>query len=157
VASYSFRLAAAGSPEITVESSMVRGVRVSVDGRPVPRSRERGRPYWSIPLAGGGERRLFVTGTVTGLRALTGDEDIPLERRLAWWELLLAFLPLTLVTVGGLIGGLVGGAGTIVGLWVMRRPWPPAARAIAGLAVFALAAASWWIVREGLVALFYSG
>ncbi len=39
----------------------------------------------------------------------------------------------------------------------MRRPWPTAARAIAGLAVFALAAASWWIVREVLIALFYSG
>jgi hypothetical protein len=89
-----------------------------------------------------------VTGTITGLRALAGDEEIRLERRLAWWELLIAFLPLGLITIGGLLGGLVGGLGMVAGLRVMRRPWPPGSRLAAGIAVFAFSVAGWWIVVQ---------
>jgi hypothetical protein len=145
---HTFRLRAEGSPQITVENSLIRGVRVSVDGRQVRRSRDRGRPYWPIPLAGGGERRLYVTGTITGLRAMAGDEEIRLERRLAWWELLIAFLPIGLITIGGLLGGLVGGVGLIAGLWVMRQPWPPGSRLAFGVAVFAFSVAAWWVLLQ---------
>lgn len=136
---------------------MLRGVRVLVDGRPVTRRRDRGRPYWPITFADGEERSLYVTGTVTGLRAVTADEEIPLERRLAWWELLLAFLPLGLITIGGLIGGVAGGAGMVAALWAMRRPWPTAARVTAALAALAFSVAGWLVLRELVIAAFYSG
>ena len=152
---HSFRPGVPGSPEVVVDNSMLRGVRVTVDGRPIARRRERGRPWWPIPLAGGGEAKLYVTGTITGLRAFIGGEEIMLERRLAWWELLLAFLPLALVSIGGVIGGIVGAIGSLVGLWVMRRPWHAASRVTAALGVVAFSVAAWWVtllVLQGLLA-----
>jgi len=154
VASHTFRPVAAGSPEITVDNSMLRGVRVLVDGRPAVRQRERGRPYWLVPVHGGGERRLYVTGTITGLRAVIEDEDIQLEPRLAWWELLLAFLPLSLATLGGVVGGVVGAVGMVAGLWVMRRPWPAASRVLGAVGVLLGSGALWLGLRELIIRTF---
>ncbi|HXM55067.1 MAG TPA: hypothetical protein VOB72_06725 [Candidatus Dormibacteraeota bacterium] len=42
-------------------------------------------------------------------------------RGLAWWEIVLSVLPLGLIAVGGLIGGLFGGVGLVINLGLARR------------------------------------
>jgi hypothetical protein len=41
-------------------------------------------------------------------------------RGLPWWQIVLAVLPLTLLAIGGLIGGLAGALGTIGNLAIAR-------------------------------------
>jgi hypothetical protein len=130
----SFRLPEPGSPEIRVEPDLLRGPRVYVDGREVERRRERGRPFWPVTVEGK-ERRILLAGHLTGLRAIVDGADYPIERRLELWELALSFLPLALVTIGGALGGLLGALAVGGNLALMRRPWPPVARAVGALAL----------------------
>src|SRR5262249_14394910 len=43
-------------------------------------------------------------------------------RGLRWWQLVLTLLPIGLVGIGGLVGGLIGGIGLVINLWLARRP-----------------------------------
>jgi hypothetical protein len=38
-----------------------------------------------------------------------------------WWELVLIFLPITLIPIGGLLGGATGGAALAMNLWIAKR------------------------------------
>jgi hypothetical protein len=38
-----------------------------------------------------------------------------------WWELVLIFLPITLIPIGGLLGGATGGAALALNLWIAKR------------------------------------
>ena len=42
-------------------------------------------------------------------------------RGLRWWQLILTLLPIGLVGIGGLFGGLIGAIGLVVNLWLARR------------------------------------
>jgi hypothetical protein len=124
-----FRLSEPGSPEITVENDVLRGPRVLADGQPIPRQRQRGRPVWPIPMSDGSVRQLFLVGQFIGLRALVAGREYPVERRLQPWELLLAVLPIGLVTLlVGAAGILTGGIATGLTFPLFRQPWPVAAR-----------------------------
>jgi hypothetical protein len=120
-----FRLSEPESPEITVENDVLRGPRVFTDGQLVPRRRERGRPVWPIPMSDGSVRQLFLVGQFVGLRAIVDGHEYPIERRLAPWELLLAVLPIGLITVlVGAAGILTGGVVTGLTFPLLRQPWP---------------------------------
>ncbi len=144
--STTFRLAEAGSPEITVTPDLFRGPRVAVDGRPLAPSREGIALYWPIPMADGTERRLRLTGQLVGLRAVVDGTDYPIERRLAPWELALAVLPIGLVpaAVGG-IGILTGGIATGVAFALFRLPWPAPARVAGWAGLVAVAGVVGWL------------
>ena len=45
-----------------------------------------------------------------------------------WWEILLVVLPLSLIFIGGLIGGVFGALGSIANTYVARSGLSPAAR-----------------------------
>jgi hypothetical protein len=136
----SFRLEEAGSPEISVRPDLFRGPSVSVDGRPVPRRRAGARSYWPIALDDGSERRLFLAGQLTGLRAIVDEREYPVERRLAGWELALAVVPIAVVTLlVGVVGLLTGGVASGVSFAIFRLPWPGIARIAAWTVAFALA------------------
>ncbi len=138
-----FRPDVVGSPEIEVEPDIFRGPRVYVDGRPVPARRERGRPFFAIPMADGSERPLRLGGAFLGLRAVFEGREYPIERRLTLWETFLVLLPLAVVTLGvslgsvggAALGGLTGGIGVGVDLAVVRRPWPLAVRTLLAFGV----------------------
>ena len=59
-------------------------------------------------------------------------------RGLPWWQIVLAVLPLTLIVVGGLIGGLTGALGTLGNLAVARSGLSPAIKAVLMVAVTVL-------------------
>ncbi len=146
-----FRLAEPGSPEISVENSLVRGPQVRVDGQPVRRARQRGRPFWPIRLASGEERRMLLVGGFVGLRALVDGREYPIERRLAVWELLVAFLPIALISVGGILGGVFGAIAIGPNLTIMRRPWPASVRVMAALGVGVVATLAWIVLASLIV------
>lgn len=135
---HAIRLPGENGPDVVIEHHLFRIPEVFVDGRPVERLKDRGRPYWPIPTAGGRDRRLFLRSSLTGLRAAVDGTIIPLERRLALWELVLALLPFGLVSFGA-VGGIVGLVAWTVNLRIIRRQWPAAVRAAAVLGVLVAA------------------
>ncbi len=155
---YRFRLPEApAGPEIVLDQSPLTGTRLALaDGTPLQRIRDRGRLVWLVPGAEGEPRRIGIVGQVRGLRVLTDTGEIRLERTLATWELVLAFAPIALVGVGGLIGGTVGSVASFLNLRLLRTPWPRVGRVGATLAVFVLSIAAWLVVA-GLVATLTGG
>jgi len=131
-------LPAGPSPEIVVVSGTLRIPAVFVDGRPIDRVRERGRTFWPIPIRGGGEKRLYIRNSLTGLRAAVDGTVIPLERQLSYPEVIVALLPFGLLGLG-IAGGIVGIVASAVNLRLLRRPWPVAGRLLATLGVLAVA------------------
>jgi len=127
------------SPEIVVVTGLLKIPEVVVDGQPVDRVRERGRTFWPIPVPGGGQKRLYIRSSLTGLRAAVDGTVVPLERRLSYWEVIVSLLPFGLVGLG-IAGGLVGIVASAVNLRLMRRPWPTVGRLLATLGVLAAAA-----------------
>lgn len=126
------------SPEIVVVVGLLKIPEVFVDGKLVARVRERGRTFWPIPIRGGGEKRLYIRNSLTGLRAAVEGTVIPLERQLSYWEVIVSLLPFGLVGLG-IAGGAVGIVASAVNLRLMRRPWPTVARLLATLGVLAVA------------------
>ncbi len=148
-----FRLPEPGSPDITVDHSQLSGLHVSLDGERLRRLRERGRPAWQIPMADGTTRRVSFGGQMTGLVAFVDSGAIvQIERRLANWELLLAFLPLALLGLTGLAGGVLGLAAVVADLRILRAPWPPAARVLATFGMFAAAFLVSYVISRVLFA-----
>jgi hypothetical protein len=132
VTARAFRLPDAGSPEIAVAPDLLRGPSVEVDGRAVERRRDGLRIYWPIALADGSERRLFLAGQLTGLRAIVDGREYPVEPRLPAWQLVLAVVPIGIVTfLVGVIGLLTGGLATGASFVIFRRPWPVVVRVAA--------------------------
>lgn len=56
-------------------------------------------------------------------------------RGLQWWQLLLSLLPIGVVAIGGLVGGLIGAIGLIVNLWLARRQIGTALKLVAMVGV----------------------
>lgn len=126
------------SPEIVVVGGLLKIPEVFVDGQPVDRVHERGRTFWPIPVRGGGEKRLYIRNSLTGLRAAVDGTVIPLERQLSYPEVIVSLLPFGLVGLG-IAGGAVGIVASALNLRLMRQPWPIAGRLLATLGVLAAA------------------
>ncbi len=148
-----FRLNEPGSPEVTVRPDLLRGPRVLVDGAPVERHRDGVRIYWPIRMADGTERRLFLIGQLTGLRAIVDDVVYPIERPLSRRELVLAVAPIAVVPVlVGAVGLLTGGAATSLAFGVFRTSWSPAMRLVAWAGTLLLAVVLGFVTQPLLAA-----
>jgi hypothetical protein len=139
VAEHSFTLPGTSAPVVVVDHRFMRIPQVFVAGQEVERQRDRGRPYWPIPTPGG-EKQLFIHGSITGLQGAVDGQLILIEPRLRLWELIVALLPFALVGLG-LIGGALGLVASAIDLRLVRRPWPTAVRVAAVLGVFLVALA----------------
>ncbi len=124
------------SPEVVVDHKFMRIPEVYVDGREIEREFDRGRSYWPIQTSAG-EKRLFLRGSLRGFEGAVDGERIGIERRLGWGELLLAFLPFSLVGLG-FVPGLMGIGCAALNLQLARRPWRTAERVGGILGVFAV-------------------
>jgi hypothetical protein len=138
----SFTPTMAGAPEIEVRPDILRGPKVFVAGAEVRPSRERGRPTYPIRLGDGSDEPLTLHGAFLGLRARIGGREYEIEPRLTFIELFLVVLPLALLTIRWPLGAIVGAAGVMLCLLVMKQPWPMVARAAVALALFGVGAAS---------------
>jgi hypothetical protein len=150
---HTFRLPEPGSPEITVDHSQLTGLHVSVDGRPLERLREGGRPAWRIPLSDGSTRRVAFGGQLMGLQAILDDgRTVQIERRLAAWELILAVLPFGLLGLTGIAGGLVGLVAVVANVRILREPWPLIARILGALGTLVVAGVVSAVIATALFA-----
>lgn len=136
----SFRIPGTDGPDIEVHRSMLGNIKVVVNGVPLKRTSRR-RLAYAIPLGDGTTAELQLVGQWRGLRALINGAEIPLERRIAWWETGLMFLPMVLVVVGGLIGGLFAIGGSAINARLVRLQIPTPVRAASMVGVAALSAA----------------
>lgn len=137
-----YRIPGTSEPSITIRRSALGGVTVLADGVKL-RSPRGLSPAYAVPMLDGSTRILRITGQWTGLKALVDGVETRLEAPIPIWAVALTLLPLGLVVMGGLIGGLVAGVATVINMWVVRRPWPPVVRLVAMLVVPAVAVVAW--------------
>lgn len=134
-----FRIPGTDGPDIEVHRSILGAIKVVVNGVSLKRTSRR-RLAYAIPLDDGTTAEIQLVGQWRGLRALVNGAQIPLERRVAWWETGLMFLPMVLVVVGGLIGGLFAIGGSAINARVARLGIPTPVRAAAMVGVALLSA-----------------
>jgi hypothetical protein len=124
---------------------------VTVNGQPVPRI---GRRVYALPAAGGGTVNAevrpgvldpFPSLQINGVKHRTGPQ-IPIALRI------LTFVPILLVGVGGLVGGLIGALGMIGNLAIARLSLPSVVKALLMLVVLGVAVVVWVIVAGTIVA-----
>lgn len=134
-----------------VEPGVFQGMRVELDGQPLAKKSLFSRIY-AVPTSDGGTFDLDVApdpfrgGFVVkgpGLDARLGDV-VPL------WLGILAFVPFSLVAVGGAIGGLCGGLGWGVNQFIARQDLPAPVRALLMLLVTGAAGIVWLVLATAL-------
>lgn len=95
-----------------------------------------------------------------GFPAYSGPTPLPTGKTgffgqlktLAWWEKVLVALPLTLVPIGGLIGGLCGAGASVLNTRIARSGMSVAVRASLMLAVTVAAYIAYFIIASIIVA-----
>ena len=129
-----FQIPGSSEPTITVRRSFLGNISVLVDGTPVKRRPGRDLTY-DIPNSDGTFTEVRLTGQWTGLRAAVNGMEAALEPRVPRVLVGLTFVPLLLVVIGGLIGGLFGviTAGINVGLSRRALAWPVKLAAMLGV------------------------
>lgn len=134
-----FHIPGTTEPAITVRRAALGNISVLVDGRPAKRRHAR-TMSWDIPLADGSVTELRLTGQWTGLKAIVKGVETALEPRIPRLAVVLMFLPLGLVIVGGLIGALFGVGAAAINARLARRAmgWPLKVAAMLGVTVLAV-------------------
>lgn len=77
-------------------------------------------------------------------------------KAMQWWEKVLVILPLTLLPIGGLIGGLFGGGASAINTTIARSGMTPALRASAMVGVAIAACVLYFVVSVLVVTLLRS-
>jgi hypothetical protein len=116
----SFRIPGTSEPEITVRRTALGNIKVLVDGTPARRRHGRTLSY-DIPLADGTVTELRLTGQWTNLKAVVNGVQTVLEPPMPRYAIILTFLPLVLVLVGGLIGALFAVGAAAINARLARR------------------------------------
>lgn len=124
---------------VVVSTNALWGVpAVTVGGQPAPRM---GKRQYALPAAGGGtlpatvRSRLtdpYPTVEVNGIRHRTGP-NVPVGLQV------IALLPIALVSIGGILGGLIGALGVTANLAVARTRLPSAGKALIMIGITAVA------------------
>ncbi len=146
-----FILPGGAGPELTIERTWLGALHLFVAGREIPGRRQgRGRVY-TIPLTDGTLTEITLRSTATaGLIASVGGRDTTIEPPIPRALQVLSALPVGLIAVGGLTGGLVGGAGMAVNQLVARGGLRLSAKVGAMLGVTALAVGIWLAIAIAL-------
>jgi hypothetical protein len=117
------------------------GAAILTDGRAAPR---KGRAFTVSDNAGAPVTfQLRGNGLDPVPAVLVGGQTIRLARPFAWYEWVWIVLPLSLVTVGGLIGGLCGGVAMLINARLLRSGQPAWIRYGLGIIVIVAAIAAW--------------
>ena len=143
-----FNLPGTTSPQITVHRTLLGNLTVLADGVPVKRRTGRA-PTYDIPLADGSTSELTLNGQWTGLKAVAGRVEMPLEPTIPRYALAFMFLPLVLV-LGGILGALVGIVGVAVNARLVRGRANSPVKILAMLGVTVLAIAVYLTVAIGV-------
>lgn len=135
-----FQIPGTTEPNITVRRSALGNLKVLVDGAPAKRHSRRTLRY-DIPRSDGTVTELRLTGQWTGLKAIVDGVETPLEPPVPRYAVILTFLPLALVLLGGLIGALFGVAAAAINAGLSRRQmrWPIKVAAMVGVGAISVA------------------
>lgn len=131
-----------------VHVRLVRGVfRSSVyyDGKPLSRSKEKGKPF-IIPMPGGAVRRMQVRNINFfdfAPRVLIDGEQVFAVEQLQSYEYIWAGLPLLFMLLGSPLGGLIGVAAAAINIRIFRSDLPAPIQALATLGVTILSGIIW--------------
>jgi Septum formation len=144
--SSTIRLPGTDGPDIVVERGAFSKPRVRVDGKELPRT-PGSKDTYTVVTADGATRSFALKSDRNGLRVIADDgSEFALDPPRPMWETVLAFLPIGLVAVGGLIGGGVGGAAAAGNIAISRSDLRTPVRIGAMLALSAAAVVAWLLI-----------
>lgn len=131
-------------------AGLLRGATLVCDGAPVPR---KGTVFELKDNQGALVSFRFGQTLFDPIpKVIVRDDVIELAPPLAWYQYLWILAPASLIFVGGLLGGLAGGAAAFANMHLMRQPGSAAAKyAITGLVT--LAAFVVYLLLASLIAL----
>ena len=142
------RLPGTDGPDIVIERGAFSTPRVRIAGSEVPRDPAR-KDSFSVVAADGTTRSFTLKSTRNGLVVVADDgSQITLDPPRPLWETVLAFLPVGLVAVGGLIGGAFGGAAAAGNIAISRSDLRAPVRIAAMIAVTVLAVLAWFVLAS---------
>lgn len=121
-------------PNIEARRTMLGGAKVYADGVEVKRSGWF-RPTYRVRASDGKEHELRLKGALTSLKAEVGTTQIPLERPLRGWELVLTLLPIGLALLGGWLGLIFGAVASTVNHRVARSELRAPSKVVAMIGV----------------------
>ena len=116
---FPFRIPGTTEPEIIVRRSALGNVSVHVNGHQLKRHGRKLR--YDIPLPDGTTTELEVTGQWRGIKAKVNGVETALEPPVSPAYVVLIFLPIALVVIGGLIGGVIGVIASMANMVISRR------------------------------------
>jgi Septum formation len=145
---FQFRVPGMTEPDITIRRSALGNVSVHVDGQEL-RRHGRGQRY-DIPLADGTTTELEVVGQWRGLKAKVNGVETALEPPVSPIFVALIFLPLALVVIGGLIGGLIGVFASMANLVVSRLRFAAPLKLVTMVVVVAIGVGAYFAVAFAL-------
>jgi hypothetical protein len=120
---WQFALPGSSTASCRLEKSLWLGqLRLWYQGREIPRSKEKGKPFWIPGSANGKPVRVQVKGGGFDLPSIDVDGvKVMLGRSLSTLEYAIGGIPLVLVFVGGAIGGASGAVGAMFNYRVLRE------------------------------------
>jgi hypothetical protein len=117
---------------------------IVADGKPAPR---KGRAFTLADNQGAPVTFQLRGNLLDPIPAVeVGGQTIRLARPFAWYEYVLVLLPMALVVVGGLLGGLCGGVAVLVNARVLRGAQPAFVRYGLSLLVIVAAIVAWLVL-----------
>jgi len=129
-----FRIPGTEGPDITIRTRTFGAMKVLINEVPLRRSSRR-KLIFEVPLPDGTTTELRIKNNFSGMTVEVNGTVIPLQRRLARWELVLVLAPFVLIAVGGLVGGIFAALGTVINTQVARRIGSAPVRATAMIGV----------------------
>ena len=129
-----FRIPGTEGPDVTVRTPTFGAIKVLVNEVPLRRTSRR-KLLFEVPLPDGTTTELRIKNNFSGMTAEVNGTVIPLQRRLARWELVLVLAPFVLIAVGGLIGGIFAALAAGINTQVARRIGSALVRATALIGV----------------------
>ena len=135
-----FALPGSSTASCRLEKSMWLGqLRLWYQGREIPRSNEKGKPFLIPGVASGTSVRVHVKGGGLDLPAIEVDGvQVMLGRPLSMLEYAIGGIPLVLVFVGGAIGGASGAVGAMFNYRLLREAESNSTKVLGVLAVSGL-------------------
>ena len=144
--STTIRLPGTDGPDIVIERGAFSKPRVRIDGSEIPRDSARKDTY-SIVTSDGATRSFTLKSTRNGLVVIADDgSQFALDPPRPLWETVLAFLPVGLVAIGGLLGGAFGGIAAAGNIAISRSDLRTPVRIGAMVGVTVLAALAWFVL-----------
>ncbi|TAL34778.1 MAG: hypothetical protein EPN93_11640 [Spirochaetes bacterium] len=128
-------------PDLVFKTGLLSGAaNLFVNGIKQERTKEKGKP-WKVTLNDGSQKSILIKNIYSFLyepKITIDGKEVTIDRKLAWWELVLCFAPMILL-IGGAVGALFGLVSFFINIHVCRNNYSTIKKI--GLTVLSTAAA----------------